>query len=145
MAGMTTRAIEALSALRERILTVADLWPVDWCDGTFAAPADGKFIREQPLGGAVKDAAIGISPRWRRWSEQWQLLIEAPLDVGYSPLRELADRIARALTESAIMLADNATQILITEVKPGALQEDATAGKVRLPVIVSYEFTATGA
>jgi hypothetical protein len=142
---VTTRAIEALGALRERILTVADLWPVDWCDGTFTAPADGKFIREQPMGGAVGDAALGISPRWRRWSEQWQLVIEAPLAVGYSPMRELADRIVGALTEGAIMLADNATPILVIDVKPGALQEDAAAGKAKLPLIVSYEFTATGA
>jgi hypothetical protein len=142
---VTTRAIEALAALRERILTVGDIWPVDWCDGSFTVPPDGKFIRELPMGGAVTDAAIGISPRWRRWSEQWQLVIEAPLAVGYSPMRELADRMARALTEGALMLADNATQILIIEVKAGALAEDTASGKAQLPLIVSYEFTATGA
>lgn len=142
---MTTRSMEALAALRERILTVADLWPVDWSDGTFATPPDGKFIREQPMGGVVEDAALGTAPRWRRWSEQWQLVIEAPLTVGYSAMRELADRIAGALTEGALMLADNATQILVTDVRPGALQEDATAGTAKLLLIVSYEFTATGA
>jgi len=143
---MTTRPMEALAALRERIGTVPDLWPVDWSDGgTFTVPTDGKFIREQPMGGVVQDAALGTAPRWRRWSEQWQLVLEAPLTVGYSPMRDLADRIAGALTESALMLADNVTQILVIDIKPGALQEDSAAGKAKLPLIVSYEFTATGA
>lgn len=136
---------QAVAAIRTAVQGVAGLWPVQWDNRVPQPPAEPAtgthYIVETYLGGKARDAAVGITPRWRIYTDLVAYVLSAPPDDGVKATQNMADAIERAVTGTVLYLADNATPVRILAADIAVPVNDGDW--VRRRLAFTYAFTTT--
>lgn len=139
------------TALRTRLLTTPDLWPIlaenrkTFEDGT-TPEAGCDHIEEMAVGGGASDAELGALPlRRRTYREAWQLLLKTSKGTGTHHIKTMFAAIhARMIDVNPPMtIGDDLDVIRVQEVVLQGKLESADDPWVSYPLVVFYEVTTT--
>lgn len=146
---VVNRDLDALEAIRNVLLSIDTLWPIDYAnrlqsDAAVPTSATDSFIVEQAIGGPSTIAEIGGTNPLRQRSRQVQYLIHAAVDTGLDAMQQAA-LIEHALYAAPITMADDEADGPITVMIDSVLTRPTRPVTAMLPhqttpVIVAYRF-----
>lgn len=102
---------DVIAAIRERLLTVPNLWPVQWHNKPYTPVAQTPFISESLIFGTTRQGALkaGTNLYYRTTTEGYQLTFNIPAGVDIRTATTLANTIETTIFDTPIVAPNDVT------------------------------------